>query len=35
MTVFQRYRDAELIAACRRDEVEAWAELVARYERLV
>jgi RNA polymerase sigma factor (sigma-70 family) len=35
MAVYQRYSDAELIAACRRDETAAWNELVARYERLV
>jgi RNA polymerase sigma factor (sigma-70 family) len=35
MAVYQHYSDAELIAACRQEEVEAWVELVARYERLV
>jgi RNA polymerase sigma factor (sigma-70 family) len=35
MAVYQRYSDAELIAACRQDEAGAWNELVARYERLV
>lgn len=35
VAVYQRYSDAELIAACRRDEAAAWDELVARYERLV
>jgi RNA polymerase sigma factor (sigma-70 family) len=35
MAVYQRYSDAELIAACRQDEAAAWDQLVARYERLV
>lgn len=35
MAVYQRYSDAELIAACRQDEAGAWDQLVARYERLV
>ncbi|MDT8304661.1 MAG: sigma-70 family RNA polymerase sigma factor [Anaerolineae bacterium] len=35
MARYREYSDAQLVAACRHDEAEAWDELIARYERLV
>lgn len=35
MVQYRAYSDAQLVAACRRDEAEAWDELIARYERLI